>query len=1141
MKSRLLLVASLIVCSLLLTRLPEIESAETSSVSGKRLFSEALDQSDGTPYAVLSQEEVYALAAGRLLPVKSTQAPVERPPAPSYLPAQSGFISAGNSLPPASLAFQSNRAGQFGVYSQAPGTAQAELLIAGPGNNVTPVWSPDGRELIFASDRAGTFSIYRLTGDGLTLRLTDNAADDFHPAWSPDGQTIIFSSGRGGAYYQIFTMNADGENRQQLTAVPGNHLMYPRYSPDGARIAFMRASIPIPACDWNWDIWLMDANGGNHQRETTYIAGDLYPEWLSNEELIYTSCPWLIADLYRRNVVTGQEINLTNTLLTSEWGAVYLPGYDYIAYNSSAPGKTDVYLQHLPTSTVTNLTANAGSDDMAPSWQGSAQESTLISGRVTRFGGRPLPQIPLSLHNGVSVISDESGYFSFNDLAPGTYTVSTPQESTDYTFTPGAHTVSVPPGVFGRDFVGKDCRQATATPPILIVTGWSGSVSQNLYSDSQLAYFIDWLEGRNGYPGHGYFEGCNLFYARHTTATKNLKENGLILGDELCAYAAMVDLNGQPWNREFDVIAHSYGGLRTRAMLENDDLYTPGSGPPAGLSCGGNSIRVRNLFMMGTPNGGAWPDLPLAAVIGALAVIRGGEWIAMKEMLPPVRLAQNLSHTQPEGVSYYLIGGDARAQWPVFATFFLVQQLTGHYGYHVLSTANDLAVQQASVHALAGYPLQSHYPQAFPMATFDLHGDIPYLHLPSYMNPQATFQQIICPHLATNNPCNQSGAAALVSRPAPSAGVSILSAVVEQQQAQMSPPLPQVDIAAGTLAADEVVTGHFVVEAAGPAAVYLYWFGGDVELALKDPTGAVIDRYSAGGDPNVDTLQFDTGLGLIAGFQITGTVAGAWTYTVTAASLLEPTPYRLTLLPTAPIAVSGAVPTWQPAGLPVVITAAVTYSATIPLAGGTVFAQIQQPDGFTHALTLLDDGNHHDGAANDGVFGGVYTPLASGGVYGILLTANGVHNGKAYTRTAPAVFTVAPANATLSGQYSDRVLANNPLGLYEALEVAVDLMVSQPSTFTLSADLFAGNSLVAPARTTVYLMPGSQTVELLFDGRRINAGGFDGPYTVRNVLLLDEAVVTVLIEAADNVYTTADYDHSQFGTPLRVYLPLLTR
>ncbi|HEX2196041.1 MAG TPA: Calx-beta domain-containing protein, partial [Actinomycetota bacterium] len=92
------------------------------------------------------------------------------------------------------------------------------------GEGRHPEISPDGRRLVFASNRTGgDYEIYvlDLTAAGASpTALTSNSDDDFNPSWSPDGTKIAWTSHPGGGRPDVFTMNAKGSGQQNLTNSP---------------------------------------------------------------------------------------------------------------------------------------------------------------------------------------------------------------------------------------------------------------------------------------------------------------------------------------------------------------------------------------------------------------------------------------------------------------------------------------------------------------------------------------------------------------------------------------------------------------------------------------------------------------------------------------------------------------------------------------------------------------------------------------------------------------------------------------------------------------------------------------------------------------------------------------------------------
>ncbi len=121
--------------------------------------------------------------------------------------------------------------------------------------------SPDGKQIVFASDYDGDKEIFIMDSDGSNIhQLTANEDVDEFPDWSPDGEQIVFVSNRYGDP-EIFVMNTDGTNLSQLTSNLGQSI-YPGWSPDGSQIVFASDR------DGDYEIWNMDADGSNQQQLT---------------------------------------------------------------------------------------------------------------------------------------------------------------------------------------------------------------------------------------------------------------------------------------------------------------------------------------------------------------------------------------------------------------------------------------------------------------------------------------------------------------------------------------------------------------------------------------------------------------------------------------------------------------------------------------------------------------------------------------------------------------------------------------------------------------------------------------------------------------------------------------------------------
>jgi TolB protein len=100
-------------------------------------------------------------------------------------------------------------------------------------------WSPDGRYILYTSQRNGQYEIYRGNSDGSgeELQLTNNNSMDDGSEYTPDGKYIYFNSSRSGGM-RLWRMDADGKNPKQITHDNFND-WFPHISPDGKHILFL--------------------------------------------------------------------------------------------------------------------------------------------------------------------------------------------------------------------------------------------------------------------------------------------------------------------------------------------------------------------------------------------------------------------------------------------------------------------------------------------------------------------------------------------------------------------------------------------------------------------------------------------------------------------------------------------------------------------------------------------------------------------------------------------------------------------------------------------------------------------------------------------------------------------------------------
>jgi dipeptidyl aminopeptidase/acylaminoacyl peptidase len=139
------------------------------------------------------------------------------------------------------------------IFAMDVSTKQARQLTQGNFDEHSIDWSPDGKEILFVSNREPNqdeffnYDIFALkVADNSIRRLTATESNEYEPLWSPDGKRIVFRGTRRGLTDRettmedthVWVMNVDGSDRREIGAVLDNRQGVPRWSPDGSAVYF---------------------------------------------------------------------------------------------------------------------------------------------------------------------------------------------------------------------------------------------------------------------------------------------------------------------------------------------------------------------------------------------------------------------------------------------------------------------------------------------------------------------------------------------------------------------------------------------------------------------------------------------------------------------------------------------------------------------------------------------------------------------------------------------------------------------------------------------------------------------------------------------------------------------------------------
>jgi Tol biopolymer transport system component len=270
----------------------------------------------------------------------------------------------------------------------------ATPLTVYQGTDFMPVWSPDGEQIAFASDRTGNLDVWIMPAEGgRARRLTYHSADDRPWSFTQDGENVVYSSGRLDAaasvlfpsLAELYSVSTAGGRERQILTTPAEHVRFDRA---GGRFLFQDQK----GYENEWrkhhtssiarDIWIHNLQDGSFTQLTRAAAEDRNPVFTPDESgMIFLSERGGTFNVYRASLdapdqaeaLTSFETHPVRSLTSSDAGllAFSWDGEIYTLRPGAEPLRVPIEIRSdLPTRPQRTLTVTSGAREMALSPSG---------------------------------------------------------------------------------------------------------------------------------------------------------------------------------------------------------------------------------------------------------------------------------------------------------------------------------------------------------------------------------------------------------------------------------------------------------------------------------------------------------------------------------------------------------------------------------------------------------------------------------------------------------------------------------------------------------------------------------------------------------------------------------------------------
>lgn len=268
------------------------------------------------------------------------------------------------------IVFSSRRWWNYDIFITDIYSSKMTQITKNKWIDFNPSISPKADKILFVSDRDGNREIY-IAGlewmDGYTQwrainlkNITNSPENDWTPSFSPIENKIIFSTYLpGNDNYDIFIMDTDGGNKENLTNT-STYEKFPQFSPDGSFIIYQgwkNGKMEI------FFLGLLDKNKINITMNPKYndiiSHGNSFSE--DGQSIVFTSERGGNRDIYVMKV-NGAEVKQLTYDKSDDYEPTFSPDGESIIFTSERDGNKEIYIINIFTKSLKNLTNNPGDD-----------------------------------------------------------------------------------------------------------------------------------------------------------------------------------------------------------------------------------------------------------------------------------------------------------------------------------------------------------------------------------------------------------------------------------------------------------------------------------------------------------------------------------------------------------------------------------------------------------------------------------------------------------------------------------------------------------------------------------------------------------------------------------------------------------